>query len=177
MFAVEASAGLLGGSVALQADALDFLGDAATYAISLAVLGLSLRWRATAAVLKGATMGLFGLWVIGNAVVQAMHGHVPSAPLMGGIGTLALVANVVSALVLFRFRQGDANRRSVWLCTRNDAIGNVAVVAAGVLVFVVESGWPDVVVGGAMGLLALHSAVSVLGQARRELRALALQRA
>ena len=170
MFLVEATFGVIGGSVALQADALDFLGDAATYGVSLAVLGLALRWRARAALLKGATMGLFGFWVLGNAVAHAMTGHVPSAPLMGGIGMAALAANVASAMVLFRYRRGDSNRRSVWLCTRNDAIGNVAVVVAGALVFVLESGWPDLVVGGAMGLLALHSAASVVGQARRELR-------
>lgn len=175
MFVIEATAGMLGSSVALQADALDFLGDAATYAASLMVLGMSLRWRASAAMLKGATMGLFGLWVIGDAVAQAVVGEVPSAPLMGGVGTLALVANVVSALILFRFRVGDANRRSVWLCTRNDAIGNVAVVAAGGLVIVLRNGWPDILVGGAMGLLALHSAISILGQARRELRSIAAE--
>jgi Co/Zn/Cd efflux system component len=173
MFLVEATFGVIGGSVALQADALDFLGDAATYGVSLAVLGLALRWRARAALLKGATMGLFGFWVLGNAVAHAMAGHVPSAPLMGGIGMAALAANVASAMVLFRHRGGDSNRRSVWLCTRNDAIGNIAVVAAGALVFVLGSGWPDLVVGGAMGLLALHSAATVVGQARRELRSAA----
>ncbi len=170
MFFVEASAGLLGSSVALQADALDFLGDAATYALSLAVLGMSLRMRASAALLKGATMGLFGIWVIANATAEAIAGHTPSAPLMGGIGTAALIANVVSAVILFGFRNGDSNRRSVWLCTRNDAIGNVAVVAAGGLVYLMNRGWPDLVVGGAMGLLALHSAVLVISHARQELR-------
>jgi len=172
MFAVEAGAGLLAGSVALQADALDFLGDAATYALSLMVLGMSLRWRASAAVLKGATMGLFGLWVIGNTILHAVTGGIPSASTMGVIGTLALIANVVSALVLFGYRNGDSNRRSVWLCTRNDAIGNVAVVGAGGLVYLLQSGWPDLVVGGAMGALALHSAYAVLTHARDELRSL-----
>jgi len=169
MFAVEGTAGVLGNSVALQADALDFLGDAATYAISLAVLGLALKWRALAALLKGATMAAFGIWVIGTAGYYALTGEIPSAPLMGGIGLAALVANLVSALILFRFRSGDSNRRSVWLCTRNDAISNVAVIIAGGAVFATGTGWPDAVVGVAMGCLALHSGFQVIRQARQEL--------
>lgn len=169
MFAVEGTAGVLGNSVALQADALDFLGDAATYAISLAVLGLALKWRALAALLKGATMAAFGIWVIGTAGYYALTGEIPSAPLMGGIGLAALVANLVSALILFRFRSGDSNRRSVWLCTRNDAISNVAVIVAGGAVFATGTGWPDAVVGVAMGCLALHSGFQVIRQARQEL--------
>jgi cation diffusion facilitator family transporter len=169
MFAVEGTAGVLGNSVALQADALDFLGDAATYAISLAVLGLALKWRALAALLKGATMAAFGIWVIGTAGYYALTGEIPSAPLMGGIGLAALVANLVSALILFRFRSGDSNRRTVWLCTRNDAISNVAVIIAGGAVFATGTGWPDAVVGVAMGCLALHSGFQVIRQARQEL--------
>ena len=169
MFAVEGSAGLVGNSVALQADALDFLGDAATYAISLAVLGLALKWRALAALLKGATMAIFGFWVIGAAGFYALTGQTPSAPLMSSIGLAALAANLISALVLFRFRAGDSNRRSVWLCTRNDAISNVAVIIAGGAVFATNTGWPDALVGVAMGGLALHSAYQVIAQARQEL--------
>lgn len=169
MFAVEGAAGLLGNSVALQADALDFLGDAATYAISLAVLGPALKWRAMAALLKGATMAAFGIWVIGAAGYYALTGETPSAPLMGGIGFAALVANLLSAFILFRFRSGDSNRRSVCLCTRNDAISNVAVIVAGGAVFATGTGWPDAIVGVAMGCLALRSAYQVIGQARQEL--------
>lgn len=169
MFAVEGAAGLLGNSVALQADALDFLGDAATYAISLAVLGLALKWRAMAALLKGATMAIFGFWVIGAAGFYALTGETPSAPLMSSIGLAALIANVTSALILFQFRSGDSNRRSVWLCTRNDAISNVAVIIAGGAVFATGMGWPDAIVGVAMGCLALHSAYQVIAQARQEL--------
>lgn len=174
MFAVEGTAGLVGGSVALQADALDFLSDAATYALSLAVLGFALRWRASAALLKGATMALFGAWVVGASIHHALIGTVPSAPMMSGIGVAALVANVTSAVILFRFRSGDSNRRSVWLCTRNDAIGNVAVIAAGAAVFLTNSGWPDVVVGLVMGGLALQSAYLVIAQANQELKAVRL---
>jgi cation diffusion facilitator family transporter len=169
MFAVEGTAGLVGNSVALQADALDFLGDAATYAISLAVLGLALKWRALAALLKGTTMALFGFWVIGAAGYYALTGQTPSAPLMSSIGFAALAANLTSAFVLFRFRAGDSNRRSVWLCTRNDAISNVAVIVAGGAVFATNMGWPDALVGVAMGALALHSAYQVISQARQEL--------
>ncbi|MDA0367961.1 MAG: cation transporter [Proteobacteria bacterium] len=169
MFAVEITGGLVGGSVALQADALDFFGDAATYALSLAVLGSALRWRAAAALLKGATMAAFGLWVIGASIHHALTGQIPSAALMSGIGVAALAANVTSAMILFRFRSGDSNRRSVWLCTRNDAIGNAAVIVAGGAVFGTNSGWPDVIVALAMGCLALHSAYLVISQARREL--------
>ncbi|NQV80008.1 MAG: cation transporter [Alphaproteobacteria bacterium] len=169
MFAIEITGGLVGGSVALQADALDFFGDAATYALSLAVLGSALRWRAAAALLKGTMMAAFGLWVIGASVHHALTGQIPSAALMSGIGVAALTANVTSAMILFRFRAGDSNRRSVWLCTRNDAIGNAAVILAGGAVFGTQSGWPDVIVALAMGGLALHSAYLVMSQAKREL--------
>jgi Co/Zn/Cd efflux system component len=135
MFVVEIAAGLAAGSVSLQADAIDFLGDAGNYVVSLAVLGLALRWRARAALLKGATMGLFGLWVIGNAAFQAVRGTLPGAEVMGAVGLLALAANVGVAVMLFRHRGGDANRRSVWLCSRNDAIANIAVLLAALGVF------------------------------------------
>lgn len=170
MFVVEGGAGLAAGSVALQADALDFLGDTATYALTLFVLGLALRWRARAALLKGASMGLFGLWVMGNSVYHLFVPGLPTAEVMTGVGVLALAANLVSALLLYRHRHGDANMRSVWLCTRNDALGNVAVILAGVGVFASGSNLPDVAVGAAMATLALTSARQVLRQARTELR-------
>ncbi len=170
MFVVEGGAGLAAGSVALQADALDFLGDTATYALTLFVLGLGLRWRARAALLKAASMGLFGLWVMGNSVYHLAVPGVPAAEVMTGVGTLALTANLVSAFLLYRHRDGDANMRSVWLCTRNDVLGNVAVILAGAGVFASGSNLPDLAVGAVMATLALISAWQVLRLARRELR-------
>ncbi len=170
MFVVEGSAGLAAGSVALQADALDFLGDTATYALTLFVLGMALRWRARAALLKAASMGLFGLWVMGNSIYHLAVPGVPAAEIMTGVGALALAANLVSAFLLYRHRQGDANMRSVWLCTRNDALGNVAVILAGAGVFASGSNLPDVAVGAVMATLAITSARQVLRQARHELR-------
>ena len=123
MFLVEGGAGLLSRSVSLQADALDFLGDSASYGLSLFVVARPLRWRASTALLKGIAMGLFGLWVIGATIYSATTPGVPNAATMGSVGALALIANIVCAVLLFRFRRGDANMRSVWLCTRNDALG------------------------------------------------------
>ncbi len=171
MFVVELSAGLMANSVALQADALDFLGDTATYAITLMVLGLNTTWRAGAALLKGATMGLFGIWVIGQTIHHAIDPGLPGAAVMGSIGTMALIANMVSALLLFRHRDGDANRRSVWLCSRNDAIGNIAVVIAASGVFATGTAWPDLAVGLGMAALALTGSWQILRQAMGELRA------
>ena len=170
MFVTEMIAGVWGQSVALQADALDFLGDSATYAITLIVLGMSLRWRAGAAMIKGLAMGGFGFWVIGMTVYHFIQGSLPSAALMGGIGTLALAANVISAVILFRHRKGDSNMRSVWLCTRNDAIANLAVIAAASGVWMAATGWPDLAVGAVIAVLALSSSIAVLRQARDELR-------
>lgn len=131
MFAVEVIAGLAAGSASLQADALDFLGDAGNYGISLFVVGMALRYRAKAAMLKGATMGIFGLWVMAVAGWHAFHGTLPQAFTMGAIGTAALVANAVSFGLLWAYRGGDANMRSAWICTRNDVLGNLAVVHVG----------------------------------------------
>lgn len=170
MCLIEIGAGVLAGSVALQADALDFLGDAANYAISLAVLGWSLRWRAGTALLKGLSMGLFGLWVLFNTILHAVSGTVPEPALMGAVGSLALAANVAVALMLYRFRTGDSNMRSVWLCSRNDAIANIAVMVAASGVFLSGTGWPDLLVGAVMALLALSAAAQVLRQAAAELR-------
>lgn len=171
MFVVEMAAGVWGKSVALQADAVDFLGDTATYAITLMVLGMTIRWRAGSAVLKGLSMGGFGLWVIGVSVYHLLAGSVPSAAIMGSTGFLALVANLAAALLLYRHRHGDSNMRSVWLCTRNDAIANVAVIAAASGVWASATAWPDLVVGLGIAVLALTSSVAVLRQASGELRA------
>jgi cation diffusion facilitator family transporter len=170
MFAVEMGAGQMSGSQALKADALDFLGDALTYGISLAVIGASLRTRALAALGKGVSLLLMGLWVFGSTVYQVFYVGVPQAQIMGVIGFLALAANMASVLLLVRYKDGDANVRSVWLCSRNDAIGNVAVMIAALGVWGTATGWPDLIVAGIMAGLFLNSAVQILTQAVREWR-------
>src|SRR5215510_11955783 len=170
MFLVEISAGLAAGSASLQADALDFLGDTANYAISLLVVGMALRYRATAALVKGATMGAFGLWVIATVVWHALHGTLPSAFTMGAVGVAALAANAASFALLWAYREGDANMRSAWICTRNDVLGNIAVLLAALGVFGTRTGWPDVIVAAVMAGLALQGAVVVVRQAIGEYR-------
>ena len=170
MFVIEIVAGLKAGSVSLQADALDFLADAGNYAISLFVLGMALRHRALAALAKGATMGLFGAWVFGATIWHAATGTLPQAQTMGAIAIAACVANAAVLAMLFAYRTGDANMRSVWLCTRNDVIGNIAVLLAALGVYGTASGWPDVIVAAVMGTLALHAALVVIRQAVGELR-------
>lgn len=168
MFFVEMSAGKLAGSQALQADALDFLGDALTYGLSLAVIGMSLKIRSTAALLKGFSLLLMGLWVFGSTTYQFFILGVPQAEIMGFIGLLALAANMASVLLLMRYKDGDANVRSVWLCSRNDAIGNVAVMMASAAVWLTASAWPDLVVAIIMAGLFLRSAQLILVQAWQE---------
>jgi Co/Zn/Cd efflux system component len=170
MFAVEVGAGLAAGSASLQADALDFLGDAANYAISLFVVGMALRYRAQAALAKGATMALFGIWVLGVTAWHIVSGTVPAAFTMGGVGMAALAANAASFWLLWRHRVGDANMRSAWICTRNDVLGNLAVLLAALGVFGTGAGWPDVIVAAIMAALALQGAVTIVRQARAELR-------
>lgn len=173
MFVVEMGAGLAAGSAALQADALDFLGDAANYAISLAVAGLALKWRARAALVKGSTMGAFGLWVIANAAWHALSGTVPPPETMGAVAILAMIANGAVALMLYRFRAGDSNMRSVWICARNDVIGNLAVLLAAFGVFGTGQSWPDIAVALVMAVLALSGAWKVNRHALGELNAVA----
>jgi Co/Zn/Cd efflux system component len=170
MFVVEVGAGLAAGSASLQADALDFLGDAANYGISLLVVGMALRYRASAALAKGATMGLFGLWVIGTVIWHAWHGTLPSAVTMGAVGIAALAANAASFALLWTYRHGDANMRSAWICTRNDVLGNLAVLLAALGVFGTGTGWPDVIVAAIMAALALQGAAIVINQSLGELR-------
>ena len=170
MFLTELVAGLAAGSASLQADALDFLADAANYVISLSVVGLTLAWRARAAMVKGVSMGLLGLWVAGNTLWHAFAATVPEAEIMGVVGVLALLSNAGVALLLYRYRVGDANMRSVWICSRNDALGNVAVLLAGLGVFGTGRGWPDIIVAAIMASLALWGAAQVIRQATAELR-------
>ena len=169
-FLAEIIAGVAAGSAALQADALDFFGDAANYAISLGVAGMALTWRARAAVAKGGTLIAFALWVLGSTVWQAFHGTLPQAEVMGMIGLAALLANGGVAFMLYRFRGGDANMRSVWICSRNDAIGNFAVLLAAMGVFGTGTGWPDVIVASIMGGLGLWGGWQIVSQAQDELR-------
>ena len=168
MFLIEMAAGALAGSQALQADALDFFGDTLTYGISLAVIGRSLAVRSAAALVKGASLMLMGLWVFGATAYQLMVLGLPRAEVMGAVGVLALAANVASVLLLARYKDGDANVRSVWLCSRNDAIGNVAVMFAAFAVWAMASPWPDLIVAGTMAGLFLTSAISILRQSLAE---------
>ena len=170
MFVVEMVAGTLAGSQALKADALDFFADSVTYGASFLVLGLSLRTRSLVALGKGASLLLMGLWVLGTTVHRVFVMGVPEAEVMGVVGFLALVANVASVVILVRYKDGDANVRSVWLCSRNDAIGNVAVMVAALGVWGTATGWPDLIVAAIMASLFLTSATKILRQAWHEYR-------
>ena len=170
MFLVEMAAGALAGSQALQADALDFLGDATTYAISLAVIGTSIQIRARAAILKATSLTAMALWVLGSTAYHVVVLGIPRAEVMGVIGVLALAANAASVLILMRYKDGDANVRSVWLCSRNDAIGNVAVMVAALAVWGTATKWPDLLVAAIMAGLFLNSSIQILQQSFREMR-------
>jgi Co/Zn/Cd efflux system component len=170
MFVVEIGAGLAAGSASLQADALDFLGDAGNYIISLAVLSMALRYRALAAFAKGLTMGAFGFWVVGTVVWHAVMGTVPEPITMGVVGGAALAANAACAVLLFAYRRGDANMQSVWICSRNDVLGNLAVLLAALGVFGTGTGWPDLIVALIMASLALQGTIVVIRQAGVELQ-------
>lgn len=169
MFVIELVLGIAAGSVSLQADALDFFGDAANYGISLSVAGLALHYRARAALLKGISMGGFGLWIFGSAVWHAVHGTVPEATTMGLVGFAALLANGLTFALLWAYRSGDSNMQSVWLCSRNDVIGNCAVLVAAAGVFGTSQGWPDLLVAVVMGGLAVQGAWVVAKRASREM--------
>ncbi len=170
MFLVETGASTAAGSMALRADALDFLGDTLTYGITLVAIGHSIRWRASAAMLKGLSLLAMGTWVLGSTCYRVLILGAPDELIMGSVAMLAFAANVVSVLLLLGYRDGDANVRSVWLCSRNDAIGNLAVMAAAGVVYYTQSKWPDLVVATLMALLFLHSASLIIRQARGELR-------
>ncbi len=168
MFGVEVWAGALAGSQALWADALDFLADTLTYALSFAVIGRPVRVRSMAALAKGASLAVMGAWVLGSTIWAMFSPHLPQAEIMGVVGLLALAANVASVLILVRYAQGDANVRSVWLCSRNDAIGNVIIVGAAVTVGLSGNGWPDLIVAAIMSGLFLSSAWQIIRQAMAE---------
>lgn len=169
MFLVEMPMGFIGQSQALKADALDFLGDTLTYTISLLVIGKSLSLRAKVAMLKGISLAAMGLWVLGSTIYSVFYTQAPVATIMGSVGAAALLANVASVLLLLRYKDGDANVRSVWLCSRNDAIGNVMVMLAASGVWFSGTGWPDLIVAGIMASLFLSGAVAIIRQARHEL--------
>jgi Co/Zn/Cd efflux system component len=171
MFFGELVLGLAAGSVSLQADALDFLGDSANHAISLFVAGMAIRQRARAAFVKGLSMGVFGLWVFGSALWHAAHGTVPEALVMSAVGVAALLANVAALVLLWAYRTGDSNMRSVWLCSRNDVIGNCAVLLAALGVFGTSRGWPDILVALVMAGLAIQGAWVVTRTASHEMAA------
>jgi Co/Zn/Cd efflux system component len=170
MFAVEIVAGVMAHSRSLQADALDFLGDAANYAISLGVAGLALQWRARTALLKGLTILLFGLGVLASAIWGLVHGSSPDPFAMGIVGFIALLVNLAVALMLYRYRTGDANMRSVWICSRNDAINNVLVIAAGFAVLWSDSGLPDLLVAFIMAALGISGGWLIVRQSMLELK-------
>lgn len=170
MFVTEIVAGAIAGSVSLQADALDFLGDSFNYAISLAVIGYALTWRARTALFKGLTMAALGLWVIGAAAWHVVAGRVPEPFVMGVVGSLALLANAGVALLLYQFRQSEANLRSAWICSRNDVLGNLAVLLAALGVFGTGSYWPDIAVATVTAVLALQGSAIVIRQSLTELR-------
>ncbi|MEW8505725.1 MAG: cation transporter [Candidatus Thiodiazotropha sp.] len=169
MFLFETGASVVSNSMALRADALDFLGDSLTYAITLLAIGRSLHWRASAAIFKGITLICMGLWVLGSTLYRVFVLGVPNEIIMGSVALLAFAANMVSVVLLLKYRDGDANVRSVWLCSRNDAIGNLAVLVAAGAVFMTQSHWPDLLVATLMSMLFLHSARLIIRQARDEL--------
>lgn len=168
-FVIEFSASIISGSRALQADSLDFLADSMTYSLSLAVLGMSIKWRAVAAIVKAVSLLLMGSWVMGSTIYAMLNLQNPDGAIMGSVAVMAFLANLTCALLLMNYRNGDSNIRSVWLCSRNDAIGNLAVLAAAGMVTVTSSPWPDILVALLMASLFLHSAVSILKQAIKEL--------
>lgn len=174
MFVVEVLAGQLAGSMALQADALDFAGDTATYGVSLLALGFTAAGRARVALVKGASLAAMGAYVLAASLWRTFVEGAPDAVTMGWVGALALAVNVTAALLLMRFRDGDANVRSVWLCSRNDAIGNVAVLGAAGVVYLTQTRWADLAVASLMALLFVNTAWQVTRQARGELRVLRL---
>lgn len=170
MFFAEVVASWSSGSVSLLADAVDFFGDAANYGLSLAVLSMALHVRSKAALVKAACMAAFAVFVLARAAWALQAGRPPEPITMGAVAVAALAANLSVALLLYRHRSGDANMRSVWICSRNDAIGNIAVGLAALGVLGTGTAWPDLLVAALMAVLAITGAATVLRHARAELR-------
>ncbi|MCT8761091.1 cation diffusion facilitator family transporter [Glaesserella parasuis] len=170
MFFVEIVMGIKSGSTSLLSDSLDFLGDSANYLISLIVLPMALSYRAKASMVKGLTMGVFGLFILITTVYRVFYGEIPSYSEMSIVGFLALLVNVSALLILLKFRDGDSNVRSVWLCSRNDAIGNVAVILAGIAVYFFQSKYPDLIVAFILAFLALQASQEIIKRAWVELK-------
>lgn len=170
MFFIEYSAGILAHSTALLADSLDMLGDAFVYGFSLYVINRSQKWLAVSALFKGLIMLAFGLYVLAEAGYKIVNPVLPSAELIGSIGVLALAANVLCLKLLWAHKSDDINMRSVWLCSRNDVIANSGVLVAAVAVWLLQSRWPDIIIGLIIAALFLRSAWSVLFEAVVEIR-------
>lgn len=170
-FVVVAAGGLLAGSASVAANALDFLADGATYALSLWAIGKSVAVRSGAALVKGASLFVLGLSVLGFAIWRTVNGLPPEGLAISGLGLFGAAANLVAAILLSKYRDGDANVRSVWLCTRNDLIQCLAVVAVGAVVWLTGSRWPDLIAGAFLAAIFLQSAWSITIQARAERRA------
>lgn len=170
MFLFEIIAGLAAGSASLQADAVDFLSDAANYAVSLFVVGKALQAKARASLVKGSAMALLGMWVVGTTVWHAMHRTLPEAETMSLVGVLALLSNGAVLALLWAYREGDSNMRSVWICSRNDVLGNFAVLLAAMGVFGTGTGWPDVIVAAIMAGLALQGGWQIVRRAQQEMQ-------
>jgi cation diffusion facilitator family transporter len=175
LFGIELGAGFLANSTALIADSLDMLGDAFAYGFSLYVLWRSAEWKAKAALLKAVVMAVFGMGVLLEAIHKLMAGILPTAEIMGLIGTLVLLGNAVCFFLLYQYRSDDLNMRSTWLCSRNDIVANVAVLLAALFVRVFEASWPDIMVGAGIAALFLQSALSVLRESISELQAIKSQ--
>ena len=170
MFFVEVVMAVKSGSTSLLSDSLDFLGDSANYMISLIVLPMALSYRAKASMVKGLTMGGFGLFILITTIYRAFYGEIPGHDQMSVVGALALVVNVTALAVLLNFRDGDSNMRSVWVCSRNDAIGNVAVILAGMAVYFFQSKYPDLIVAFVLAFLALQASQEIIKRAWAELK-------
>lgn len=170
MFGVELGGGLISGSMALLADCMDFLADSATYTISLIVIGMPITTRAKASMFKGLSLLVIAIWIFYSTFMAMINGGVPEPYTMGTIGFIAFLANLVSALLLLRYKEGDANVRSVWLCSRNDAIGNIVVMIAASGILVSNAAWPDLTVAFIMVSLFSHSAFLIIRQSWKELK-------
>jgi Co/Zn/Cd efflux system component len=170
MFVLEIFSGLISGSQSLLADSLDFFADAANYGISLYVLSKSLYMRAKASLIKGYTMGMFGIWIMLSTIYKVFFATTPKAEIISIVGFIALAANVFSAFLLYKYRKGDSNRASVWICSRNDAIANIAVIFAGLGVWITNTKWPDLAVALVIAAISLSGALNIIKKAKKELK-------